>query len=692
MPNTYLLAEDGTYILQETDFRIILEIGLDTALETEQDSGFVLKLHYGADKRNPTRTLDLSEDTATGNIFMNSGGFTPGPGQMNVLWSGQSIRFDGQKRVASSRDNARVTFTYNLRGDTTTHVGWIQRQINRFFLEAGLYEEGSQGEPVWLEYRWYDGLKSLPAPTFGQFSQYYRVLWADVPKWPDDLHNNNTLITGNVTGVVMELICAPYAEGLRQKVGNATGLADVDADVDLKWVLTTEMENDFTVAGWTEHASNDYTFFEYYIDASNYVRVHYEHASTRIQVKEVEGGATTSTNWAVSGLTAGTAVHIVCVNDEGSSLTLYVNGVSRISTGGFTSSAGGTLQLGGSVSAAAATCYTTTLDGWRVWSTTLTSIQADVLYDNELPIKTAGGWIGKPPYLKTRLGDGVIENVDDATRDNWGVIGNVAGDDKAMLELQLFPSSTTNSQYWIGIKHSDETFAPTSYLFFEDGASATADALSSGGTYGQKTGTTLDFDSDASFGLKKKLLFNRYRMLARIAASASVTVTPYIAYGIHSDVNLIAGTPTTYAGGNFILYDLGDFFVKSYSSHSGQETTTVFGTRLTMTSLSSFTGKHDFTFLLPWPYVLVRTTEVVSIGPTTLVVVRDGEAYHLSTIDNSIIKPFEHDGPPLRAAPNKYNYLFIASSLTGSDFVISHTVTTTAYITPRWTTPGGPAA
>lgn len=689
MPNTYLLAEDGTYILQETDFRIILEIGLDTALETEQDSGFVLKLHYGADKRNPTRTLDLSEDTATGNIFMNSGGFTPGPGQMNVLWSGQSIRFDGQKRVASSRDNARVTFTYNLRGDTTTHVGWIQRQINRFFLEASLYEEGAQGEPVWLEYRWYDGLKSLPAPTFGQFSQYYRVLWADVPKWPDDLHNNNTLITGNVTGVVMELTCAPYAEGLRQKVGNATGLADVDADVDLKWVLTTEMENDFTVAGWTEHASNDYTFFEYYIDASNYVRVHYEHASTRIQVKEVEGGATTSTNWSVSGLTAGTAVHIVCVNDEGSSLTLYVNGVSRITTGGFTSSAAGTLQLGGSVSAAAATCYTTTLDGWRVWSTTLTSIQADVLYDNELPIKTAGGWIGKPPYLKTRLGAGVFENVDDSTRDNWGVIGNVVGDDKAMLELQLVPSTVTNNLQWIGIKYSDEAFAPSSYLFFETDVSGTADATASAGSYGEATGSTLNLDSTLSTALKKKILFNRYKVLARINTGDVVTVTPKYGFGaISESVQLISGTALTgfNSVGQWILQDLGDIFLR----HSGETSTTELTMRITMEALSSITVKHDFTFLLPYPSAKIYTTETLNLTTTRPLIVKEGEAY--CDMGGAVLKHLEHGGPPLRVAPNKYNYLFLTTIAISAAHSISHTTTTTAYITPRWTTPGGPAA
>jgi hypothetical protein len=178
----------------------------------------VLRLLQG-DKRNPSRVLDFTQ--AGGKIRLAAGGFAPAPGKQTVLWSGQTLRSDGQQRLDSSRDNAEFTLTYNfLEAGSAAELDWLQREISRFFYEAGLYEEKRQGKPVWLEYCWPDGLESLPAPTFGQLRRYLRVLWGE-PAWPANLHT--WLRAGAIEGIVASLVCRPAADGLRQKALNVSG-------------------------------------------------------------------------------------------------------------------------------------------------------------------------------------------------------------------------------------------------------------------------------------------------------------------------------------------------------------------------------------------------------------------------------------------------------------------------------------
>lgn len=181
----------------------------------------VVKLLRG-NKRNPTRTLDLASGLSTGSIFLRAGGFSPGPGPQAVIWSGQTGRRHGQRRISSSRDNMQVSLTVDLKGTTAAELGWLAREIQRFFLECRLYEEGAEGEKIWLEYRWQDGLDDLPAPVFGQFSHYLRILDGQIPAWPGELHNG-ALTAGQIEGVVAELTCAPFAEGLPQRAADLCG-------------------------------------------------------------------------------------------------------------------------------------------------------------------------------------------------------------------------------------------------------------------------------------------------------------------------------------------------------------------------------------------------------------------------------------------------------------------------------------
>jgi hypothetical protein len=171
----------------------------------------VLRLLQG-DKRNPSRVLDFTQTGGT--LSLAAGGFVPTPGKETVLWS-------RDQRIDSERGNAEIKLTYNLReGGSAAELGYWQREVNRFFHQAGLYEEKRQGEPVWLEYRWLDGLADVPAPVFGQLSHYLRVLHGEA-MWPAELHT--WLRANTIQGVVANLVCKPVAEGLRQLALNAGG-------------------------------------------------------------------------------------------------------------------------------------------------------------------------------------------------------------------------------------------------------------------------------------------------------------------------------------------------------------------------------------------------------------------------------------------------------------------------------------
>lgn len=177
----------------------------------------VVRLLRG-DKRNPTEVLDFS---AVGGKIRLAPGFSPGPGEQQVVWSGASLRRDGQDRIASSYNNAEITLAYSMmEAGSTAELGWLQGEVDRFLHEAGLYEEDRQGEPVWLEYRWLDGLEDLPAPALGQMSRYLRVLQG-VERWPAELHT--WLRGGAIEGVVATLMCKPFAEGLEQLAGTGYG-------------------------------------------------------------------------------------------------------------------------------------------------------------------------------------------------------------------------------------------------------------------------------------------------------------------------------------------------------------------------------------------------------------------------------------------------------------------------------------
>jgi hypothetical protein len=676
----------------------------------------VLRLLYGNDKRNPVRTLDLAQTLTEGEIHLLSGGFAPGSGEVNELWSGESIRFDGSKKLAESRKNARLQIKYVLKTDGSgAALSYYQRKINRFLLDAKQYNtHHRQGQKVWLEYRWSDGLSSLPTPGFGQLSYYYEIYSANVPRWPDNLHENEILEQGLIEGVVLELITSPVPEGLKQKAAVAGGLISLNAkgvliasggSSKLHWTGYTGsgLTGNFTVTGWitlnAAWSSGSKVVFDYYFNAANRIQILYDADNSYWTITKIVGGVTFTDNTATDTVTNGDDVHLCLVQDS-TTLRLYVNGAATaaavVATNTMTD--GGTIALG---------CPATgtidgidgILDGWRTLPDDFTSTEAATLYAAELPIKTDGGQVGPPLYWWTKDSDSNVDNYDDATHDNWGILGGVGGDVEARMEIRLGVDLTHDiGSAWLGLKPMDATFTPSSSIYFD--FSGTADAPSSGGAYQQQAGTGTTFDySGVKTSQTFKSLLGKYRVLARyrLTYGLTATLTPKYILGGVSGV-ACSGKARNYTGiGAFQLVDLGDLFIEhpadildESTGHFSFSLTTVFATS------SAYIAQLDFIQLLPEGVEIPIDSGSVPYAPGIPLVIDDGAAYTYSdgtSLGFGIYTNYPHSGQPLRPVPQKYNYLFAMYSnandtmIGGSDYS-----NLTIYVTPRYLLPGGMVA
>lgn len=843
----------------------------------------VVRLLRG-DKRNPTRTLDLASGLSTGSIFLRTGGFSPGPGPQHITWSGRSGRRHGQRRISSSRDNVQLSLTVDLTSTTSAGLGHLARKIQQFFLEARLYEEEAEGEKVWLEYRWQDGLDALPAPAFGQFSHYLRVLDGQVPSWPGELHNG-ALVAGNIEGVVAELTCAPFAEGLQQRAADkcdgpieltdngvlvhfynsalthdnwstnpsfghgtwnngwsvsnadlniinetradfvrslgsgahlvnistsvqqfyqaltlgtgpwnvscyvriASGSAPTSSDMEiyinnsaetttfvqiddtdwylayaqangsagsvnygvevkagrevwiddfqiglrspldapwpfvagyklgcawsgtahasytdcaeptLRWTLDDELAGEFTAAGWwtplwavADIRILEFGVVEYYVDANNYWVVHFDDSNTRFEIEGQRDSVAFSANGSTQSFSYGDHIHIA-VRQDTTTLKVYINGSEDISaTTAVGMLEGGIFQLGTSQDA---NYYPSmaAVDGWHIWREALTATQVDALYDSEKPIKDDYGLVGVPPFLWTKDGDGVLDNVDDTNRDNWGVVGGIAGDVEAVAEYHIDPTAGSPPQvYWLGRKATDEMIDAGIFWLELQG---TVDANSSGGEYEEIAAGT----SDEYFGLSdhitayRKYLPGRYQYLSRFyVATNTVDVYPAWDVGaIHSDLVHKGDVVSVATNASFLFRDFGDM---TFRFPTGKDMPGTGRFLLFVDRTATATVRGDFVMMLPHP--CVRASALVSMSFTVgdVLVITDDEAYVYQSPDGYIYYWLERRGDPVTLVPGKYNYIWLIQGEEGETYDVTETAEVKVFVTPRWLLPGGPVA
>lgn len=648
------------------------------------NSNHVLRLLYGNDKRNPVRVVDLAQ-SAGGHIFLKSGGFAPGAGELTELWSGESIRFDGQQKLAESRKNATLSVTYDLTSGSMAGLSSLQREINRFFAEAKLRNVLKQGERVWLEYRWADGLNGLPTPTFGQLSSYYEVYAAKSPKWPDNLHDQGVLASGEIEGVTVELTCSPSPEGIKQRHAIAAGTITLDSkgvliasgtSSKLHWPAYTGsgLIGNFTITGWitlnATWASGLKYIFDYFIDGANRLSIAYNASSNRFTITKIVSGSTFTANSGTFTIANGDDVQMILVQDS-TTLHLYVNGVSVTSVAATnTMTDGGLISLGGP-GTGTPDGVDVILDGWRIMPDDITATQALGIYTAELPIKQNGKQVGPPPYWWTKDGDGMVDSYDDATHDNWGIIGGIGGDIEASTEIRIFQSASNVVDFWLGIKSLDETFVSTDYLWKDTSTSTTTIAAVNPNFY-----SLPDLDPAKIAG--------SYRYLARLAVNPVATVNPGWSHSATVAFNYL---PVTVTNGSFNILDLGEILINPVRD----EDVSSFRLWLQINGLG-IAWALDFIHLMPDPSAKITVSGGGPLSGNVPLIIDDGEAYLYAVPITSASNLATYLGKPLTVMPNQYNYLFMMETKTGGDLDAAQTSTIEVYSTPHYLLPGGMVA
>lgn len=494
-----------------------------------------VKLHYGADKRNPTRSLDLVGTGTTDNIYLRQTGHTVAAGQQQILWNdGGGYRHHGARRENSKRKNSELSLSFDLVGDSAATIEAFRQSISRFLEEARLYEEERTGAPVWLEYRWHDSLNDIAQPVFGQLSKFVRILSGDIERWPDQVHSG-AIITGNVPNVVVTLTGKPLWEGLEQVAGDCDDFPDSGADPDLFWTLSdSEITAQWAVAGWITHTEADYVVFEYYEDSNNYVRVEWDESDGRFEVVRNVSGSPTTYNGTSQSLSEGDEVHIALVQN-GSNQLLFVNGSQDDSDTTNTWGSGGIFSLGWATSIGT-TANCAGLDGWRVWNDDLTATQIGYIYANEQPVKAAGLTIGRPPYCLTKAGDGTIHAVDGTVsstdKQNYAVVGWAPGDVEARVKWSFDPPTggTLVRGFFLNRNAVDDTFTPLASTFLDFSGTA-AVGTASGDAY-EASGTLNYHIFDATISNKPAVRGDLVFVgRAANAGDNNAKARPYIQFG-----------------------------------------------------------------------------------------------------------------------------------------------------------------
>lgn len=643
----------------------------------------VLKLILG-NKRSPTRELNIAQ-SAGGNIFLRTTGHVLGSGEANVLWSGQSYRFDGQKKIAESRDNAQLTLAYDLAAGSAAGVSAAQRQINRFFLDAKRYNEDGEGLPVYLVYRWSDNLGSLPEPAFGQLNYYWEVYHADAPRWPENIHDGR-IVTGNVEEAVCNLITSPYPEGMEQQAGFAYGDVTQDAhgvkvasgsNSFLQWSYSpTALLGQFTVEGWFTvywgSISDDRTIFHVLAGTSS-LKIVYEGANDYFRITKIVGGTTYTTTSSVVELEDGDHVHLALVQDA-DTLRLYVNGseLASISAALFGSLSDITIRL--ATNPTGPDGIDAAVDGWRIFDEALTATQAAALYNAELEVKTLGETVGPPACFNTNQTERWMLFSSQA----YATVMGVSGDVEARAKWRVGVIGIGQG-VWAGRRASREALSSFPYLVNFNGASYTSVTPGEG-----DRSYVAVIDSP-----NLEILEGRYACLLwarNTAAGSSATVKAGITFsndvtqpGIKSD-----GISLSYSTGKWNIYNLGELYIRAK-----ERTPAVLPGVTIFVEFDDVSGSPafdlDFMLLLPWPYQgLIETASQTDMNYLFNEQPYGYDATGIATYPEII-------GVPVTLVPNQYNYVYLLRHQENYSiqFGVYGILGLNLYVTPRFLLPGG---
>jgi hypothetical protein len=289
------------------------------------------------------------------------------------------------------------------------------------------------------------------------------------------------------------------------------------------------------------------------------VRLLYEETSNaRLSVEASTGRVlwtdnVNTANGAATAFAAGDILIIHATLDDGG-LKLYRNGAADGSgSAAFEVLSGATRLYIGSSDSPAEHCGFTFL-GAGTRDRAMSAGEVAAHYADMAERARGGDGLGQRvdwlPYLHTEDGDGTLDNADDSTRENTGVIAGVAGNMPARTMFRLYTPNLSTS-VWLGL-HSDrlDDFQKMARRWYLE-ASGTADANASGGEYesmSAPTGTRpfVEIAVDTPDNVRGEF---HYFLRAKRSAAAEAAAGYYLQYNggyIWLEANKVLNPTTSY--------------------------------------------------------------------------------------------------------------------------------------------------
>lgn len=648
----------------------------------------VVKLIKGTTKKSPTSELNLAETGGGRNISLPFGGFAPANADKKIAWSGQSLNHNSQKRSGQSRDVVEQTITLDLRGNNRQHLDILRGQIEQYCADAWLFNDQRRGESVWLKYRLTDDLADKAEPVFGVWSKFREVLDGEF-SWPKSL--SDELLRANwVQGCDLKLTCAPYPEGCDITLANAAGLPEDEASVTLVGSIAAGdlPDSNLAVALWIEFpGGTDFTQFQLYYDSTHYLYTYWDDSESKWKIASNSGsGETETAAGATSSHTAGDLIHVMMVSN-GTDIRLYVDSSLSVTRTENYSPAGAALSLYLGTKQGSFNPHPEGLDGVKVFAEEWSASEVATLYESELVIKSAGQYVARPAYMKTRVGLGGFDNVDGAisggARDNWGVAGWIPGTAPALVKKVMiggFSWGPNNVVGWhIGWQPSLSTITPTNQHWADVSGVSASGAASADAYYSSTTTDDEDLTKSITASSYIALLRGRYTLLARIRCTGTTDLKAFTEY--------LNSSSRTYFDTLSVGNTTFQFLRRVSDIHIDYEDVPAkfdWGIRVERGG-ASIQLDVDFYMLIPNPvYVEMTGSDNITMTSSYSAVIYRDRGVILNG-SGQIERLMSRVGPPIELWPGHYNYVWVVFGKIGSAYSVTVQMPTIAWVvTPRW--------
>lgn len=373
-----------------------------------------------------------------------------------------------------------------------------------------------------------------------------------------------------------------------------------------------------------------------------------------------------------------------------SGLALYVNGAADGSNATFTPATTGSHYYLGVDSTPGSNTLATIMD-FRTFDRQLTATEVANDYANVSQLTADNQRVGCIPWLWTKDGDDIVDNCDDATRDNWAVCGGVPGSAEAITRWKMTESNAADlilSNFATDYQNFARPDTGGMCFFYDAGGTAGA-ATDSNTDYKLTSVTTVAatligsggiFTSGAAFQRAMSELFEReFFVLCRLYDEGSnfQGLNLQVQYGSSgATLDYPVWAITTTAANRLYLSQYGVTFpsVKNRDLVTFDYILRLQGRRTTGTA----NIRLDWAMAIPRPFFVVTNP-----GTVTVLVIEDNKGTWLSGTTRS--SPIASSGDIVNLNPEKSNTIISVMGSSSVDPVITWTNTFTRIdITPRY--------